>query len=280
MAAVVPVEYLYIAIGAAVVAFLFVFNEKNNQRMWNPEASVFIKARKKGIDVLDLVDPGTGHARFVLGEKEEEDDPVYEKSRWGLHADPSYVDGDASPERHPNKLNIQHCSTTMTFPVSPKNVLAQRTILRHRHDRAEFRQLDFLSDRDLLVLLNSPSNNLDHDADIFIEKYQPMAIDYDEEGHKMEIPLTTNDLVDRIKEFKEYCQELNIEGGAFAYHEYFRNSPYAHSSQTTQRINYLFEEIANRKAALMDKIWTYALVAIALLGAVGVVIYVISIAAD
>ena len=279
MGASVPIEYLYVCVGLLFVAGFYIVNTWNNTRLWNPEGPVFIAARKKGLPVLRVTDPGTGHARHVLGEKEREDDPIYSKNKWGLHADPSYIEGDASPEWHPNGLLIYATSPNATFPVSPKSALAQKTILKHRRDRREFKDLDFLSDRDLLVLLSSPAAHLEHDAGIFIETYKPMIVGFDDAGNPIEVEMTTNDLVERLKAFKDYITTLPIEGGAFAYHEYFRNNPYAHSSQTTQRLNYLFQKIADRKAALADKLWTYGLIGMGMLGAVGVTIYIISIAA-
>lgn len=279
MGAVLPAEYVYLSVLALIGVIGVYFYKWSENRTWNPEGPVFIAARKKEIPIQDMVDPGTGTARFVLGTKDEEDDPIYSKDKWGLHADPAYIEGDASPERHPNGLVIQHTSTTMTFPVSPKNVLAQQTILRHRHDTAEFRELDFLEDRDLLILLNSPANHLKKDAEVFLEKYKPMVLALDENGVDTEFPMETNDLIDRVKAFKKMCLSLPIEGGALSYAEYFRNSPYAHSSQTTQRINHLFEMKAWKKAKDMINMWTYALIGVMILGAVGVVIYIISIAA-
>lgn len=279
MSASVPVEYLYLSVFITLGVIGFYFYKWNENKMLNPEGPIFITARKKEIPVLDMVDPGTGTGRFMLGTKDQEDDPVYSSDKWGLHADPAYTEGDASPERHPNGLVIQHTSTTMTFPVSPKNVLAQKTILKHRHDTTEMQELDFLEDRELLILMNSPADHLEKNAEVFLEKYKPMVLALDETGMEIELPMETNDLIDRVKAYKELCLTLPVEGGSLSYAEYFRNSPYAHSSQTTQRINHLFEMRAWKKAKDMINMWTYALIGVMLLGSVGVVIYIISIAA-
>ncbi len=275
----IPIEYLYITVGLLVVAVIYIINDKNNARLYNPEGPLFVKARKKEIPILRVIDPGTNHARHILGDKERDDDPVYAKDMWGLHADPAYIEGDASPERHPGGLLIYNISPNVTFPISPRNVLAQHTILRHRRDLPEFADLDFLSDRDLLVLLSSPSDHLPHDAQIFTDNYKPTIVEIDESGQPVEVEMNAADLVDRITAFRKYATTLPVEGGGFAYHEYFRNNPYGHSSQTTQRINHLFQRIADRKSAMADKLWTYGLIAIGLLGAVGVTIYIISLAA-
>jgi hypothetical protein len=279
MATLLPAEYVYLSAFAFIGLLIYHIYYRNEIRTWNPEGPLFVKARKKDIPLLDMVDPGTNTARFVLGYKDKEDDPVYDKDSWGLHADPSYTEGDASPERHPNGLVIQHTSTTMTFPVSPKNALAQKTILDHRHDRPEFRELDFLDSRDLLILLNSPANHLKENAELFLEKYKPMTVGMDELGEVIEIPMEANDLIDHVKAFKTYCQKLPIGGGTFSYGEYFRNSPYAHSSQTTQRINHLFDMKAKKNALAMLNLFNYAIIACMILGATGVVIYIISMAA-
>lgn len=272
----VPIEYLYVTVFGIIAAVGLYLNSWNNHRVWNPEGKIFIAARKEGLDVLDMVDPGTNTARFVLGVKDKEDDPVYDKDRWGLHADPAYTEGDASPERHANGLNIQHVSTTMTFPISPKNTLAQKSILKHRNDKAHFKELGFLNDRDLLVLLNSPANHLAKDSKVFIEKYKPMVAGIDEDGNPVEIELDSNEMIDRIKEYKAYCQQLPIETGNFSYAEYFRNTPYAHSSQTTQRINYLFEMKAKKAMMGLFNIMNYAVAACMIIAAGGVCIYLIS----
>jgi len=279
MGASIPIEYLYLAVGLLLVAVVYIVNERNNIRLYNPEGPLFIAARKRELPLLRIIDPGTNHARYIIGEKDRDDDPVYAKDMYGLHADPAYVEGDASPERHLGGLLVYNISPNVTFPVSPRNALAQQTILRHRRDLTEFEDLDFLSGRDLLVLLGSPADHIKHDAGIFIDSYKPTVVMVDDEGQPVEIEMSADNLVNLITAFKGYVTALPIEGGGFAYHEYFRNNPYGHSSQTTQRINYLFQKIADRKSALADKLWTYGLIGMGLLGTVGVVIYIISMTA-
>jgi len=157
--------------------------------------------------------------------------------------------------------------------------LAQQTILRHRRDKPIFKELSFLDNRDLLVLLNSPANHLSKDSEVFLRKYKPLTVGTDENGDMIDVEMSSNDLIDLINEYKAYCQSLPIETGAFSYAEYFRNSPYAHSSQTTQRINHLFEMKAWKKALDQINLFNYVIMACMLLGAVGIVIYIISMAA-
>jgi len=140
----------------------------------------------------------------------------------------------------------------------------------------KFKTLSFLTDSELFTLLKQPRELLPDAAAVFLEKYSPTQpkVDYTEEDQEM--PL--DEMVIILCEMQDFMTALPIEGGLFCYHSAFKDLPYAHSSQDIQRIKYLFEQKIWEQFKDQDKMWTKVIMVIALLGATGGLIYILSMA--
>jgi len=204
------------------------------------EGKIFNAARKKGLPVLSIENVGNGHATFALGTKDEDEDPIFEIDGVSMKVDPSMCSGGAEPTRK------------------------------------KFKTLSFLTDSELFTLLKQPRELLPDAAAVFLEKYSPTQpkVDYTEEDQEM--PL--DEMVIILCEMQDFMTALPIEGGLFCYHSAFKDLPYAHSSQDIQRIKYLFEQKIWEQFKDQDKMWTKVIMVIALLGATGGLIYILSMA--
>jgi len=240
------------------------------------EGKIFNAAPKKSLPVLSIENVGNGHATFALGTKDEDEDPVFEIDGVSMKVDPSMCSGGAEPTRYKKGLNIWHYASSKFLPISSRTALAYQTIKMHRSDQKKLKMLSFLTDSELFTLLKQPRELLPDAAAVFLEKYSPTQpkVDYTEEDQEM--PL--DEMVIILCEMQDYMTALPVEGGLFCYHSAFKDLPYAHSSQDIQRIKYLFEQKIWEQFKDQDKMWTRILMVIALLGATGGLVYILSMA--
>lgn len=270
---VIPVEYLVIGIGVPVLGLMGLIMFLLNLKLYAPEAFIFRSARLKNLPVLDLVDVGTGESRFLLGTKADIDDIAFDTGHYGIQVDPSLVSGNCDPSRYTKGLKIFHYCTTRWLPITPQNVLAIQTVKRIRDEK--YPDLLFLTDLELMSLLNAPRTDLMHDASRYIEKYRPVSINGDMQSH-----IGPDELIRQMVALQDELVQTPVDTGFFAYHHAFKDIPFAHASQDLEQLKLLIQRKVFKQFENRDKTWTYALCAVAVLGAVAVVIYVISMAAS
>jgi len=269
---VLPVEYLALGIGVPVIICLGVVMFLMNLKLYAPEAFIFRKARLKNLPVLDLIDVGTGESRFIIGTKGDIDDIAFETEHYGIQVDPSLVSGNCDPSRYTKGLKIFHYCTTRWLPITPQNVLAIQTVKRIRDEK--YPDLLFLTDLELMSLLNAPRTDLKHDADRYIEKYKPVSVRA--EG---QVSIDANGLIEQITTLQDELVQTPIDTGFFAYHHAFKDIPFAHASQDLEQLKLLIQRKVWKQFENKDKTWSYVLAVLAILGGVAVVIYVLSMAA-
>lgn len=265
---VLPVDYLFIGGGVMVAIIAILLMIVIDTRSNAPEAAIFKRARKKGLPVLDITDIGTGESRFLLGKKDGVDEIAFSTGHYGIQVDPSLCSGNTDPSRYRNGLAIYHYCSTKWLPISPHNVLAIQTV---KNLRVKYPDLDFLTDLELMTLLNTPRSDLKHDSERFLEKYSPVAI---ERGTP--ITLTPNTLISRVREFQDEITKTPVDTGFLAYHHAFSSIPFAHAAQDLEQLKLLIQRKTYAQFQDQIKMWNYVIMALALLGGIGVVIYVIS----
>jgi len=134
-----------------------------------PEAKVFIKARKKKLAILEISDTA-GRTAFTVGAKRKKSDVHFQGSEYGIQIDPK-LQGNAPENRTVDGVPIHHFSTQYPFSMSDKNARALETIVEYARDN--FPELNFLMDSDILILANTPRDNLDHDINNYIMEFEP-----------------------------------------------------------------------------------------------------------
>lgn len=168
---------------AAASTIILVFFLMDNKK-WCPERNILVKARKKGIPIIEITDLGSNQIIWELGEKANPDDIAFEsKTGAGIRIDPILVSSGCTPKRF-NGANIYSYAYESFLPQTTKNNLAFKTILRYRHEKCK--DLDFLQDIEFIELISRPQNHLEHDALMFLTKYFTPAIKKDETTGKEE----------------------------------------------------------------------------------------------
>lgn len=149
-----------------LIAFVF------DMRKYGEEAFIFRKARKKNLPVLDVCDIGTGDSQMFLGVKDAKGDIYFDMKEYGDKLDPGMTTGDCAPSRYPHGLSIYHYSTISWLPLGPEQALGFKAINK---TRTKYPNLKFLSDEEVHQLLDTPSQEMDHDVEMFIRKYRPQG---------------------------------------------------------------------------------------------------------
>jgi hypothetical protein len=106
---------------------------------------------------------------------------------YGDKLDPSMTTGDCAPSRYPRGLNIYHYSTISWLPLGPEQALGFQKI---NELVPNYPNLKFLTEEEIHQLLDTPSQELEHDVEMFIKKYRPQGGIVIE---KMNIPDITED---------------------------------------------------------------------------------------
>ena len=157
---------LFAALGIVTLAFIKYWLDIKRLA---PEAKVFMKARKKKLAVLEISDTA-GRTAFTIGAKRKKSDVHFQGSEYGIQIDPK-LQGNAPENRTIDGVPIHHFSTQYPFSMSDKNARALERIVEHARDN--FPELDFLMDSDILILANTPRDNLDHDINNYIMEFEP-----------------------------------------------------------------------------------------------------------
>lgn len=157
---------LFVALWIVVLAFVKYWYDI---KKFAPEAKTFKKARMKKLSILELSDT-SGRIVFGIGTKRKKSDVHFQGSEYGIQIDPK-LQGNAPENRTVDGVPIHHFSTQYPFSMSDKNARALETIVEYA--RNNFPELNFLMDSDILILANTPRDNLDHDINNYIMEFEP-----------------------------------------------------------------------------------------------------------
>ena len=247
-----------------------------------PEAFVFADARRNGLPVLEMIDVGSGHGKFFLGERDKDDKINFDTGYAGIQIDPTLTTSETAPTRHPYGLNIFRYGTTHWLPITSKNALAMKTIRAARHDGV-FKAMDFLKDEELFQLISTPRDHLEHDCQLFIKRYQPeWPVGMDKElatiGKKAQTGMEATDLQVLIEVFQQKISTMPVQTGFFAFQAGIKDLPFAHAAQDLEHLimlvkKELFEQF-QKKLEWMQ----YGIIFAVIICASGFAIYIASMA--
>jgi hypothetical protein len=238
--------------------FLVVFWYKR----FNPEGWLFIRARRDNVPILKLHELGGGKVHRILGQKEKKDYPWFETNFFGVQLDPAFSSR-CIPERSIGGLEEYNYSTIHPLPLSSSNARAMCTIKQYVRDH--FMELDFLCDYEVLCLLGAPRDHLEHDCQLYIDKYHPDidSIDFEEgmskealemlnpdareqyiSTHRNRSALELHRFVDLIKSIQDLTATLPLDCGPFSYSEAFQVVPHGFLSQDMHALIQLVKRLA------------------------------------
>ena len=267
MADMVPLEWLIIVAAGAVLIIGALLVMWLGNRDTSTEGKIFTKARNLGLPILEVADMSTNHAKWFLGEKDEDGDPMFEVPGLPMKIDPSMCSGSAVPLRYGNGLNIWSFASSKSLPLSVDSMLAFETMIAHRKDKPHFKIFADVPDNELFSLIRISKAHLMDAAPIYISKYKLLGIRLPDESEAT--TLDVNTFVEAIEMMKSYFAVLPVETGFYCKTKAFSALPYAHSSQDIERIKYLLEAKADLKNANNAKMMQYVVMFCMVLAALG-----------
>jgi hypothetical protein len=217
------------------------------------------------LPVLKIHEIGNGKIHRVLGQKTKKDYPWFDTQYFGMQLDPAFS-SKCVPERSVRALEEYNYSTIHPLPLTSTNARALGTIVQHV--RATAPDLAFLSDDEVVCLIATPRDNLDHDVHLYIEDHTPTisrvvfdndmskemfeSLPTDEREaylatHTVIEPMTDAYLVDRIKTIQDETAELPVNCGPFSYSAAFEQNP---SGFLSQDLESLVEQV--KRLALLE----------------------------
>jgi len=249
MAATFTLEFLHLAILIVLLAagWLAFGLRIYDDWQWVPERGKIKTCRKKGLDLLAIVHPGTGKTILFPGKKKRKDDVKFQTPGFGVQVDPDFS-GHSEPMRLQKGLNLHIYPSTHPTPVSVKNMAALTQLVGKVRER--WPSVNFLSDEEVIALVNKPRDFLDHDCQVYQEKYSPLGPD----GEAM----TTDELITAITDIQDKLSTEPVEfDKPLLIPTALKLTPSAFLSQFLQQMEAYIRQQEQRR--LMDdmKIWLY-----------------------
>lgn len=204
-----------------------------------PEGKIFAKARWKRIPVLFIHDTA-GTVDIVLGCKQKRDDIAFNTKRYGIQLDPGF-ESSAPEDRTLDGLRMYHYSVSFPFPIGGRNARAIERIIDFV--REGHKDLSFLSDLEVLTLLGTARDDLKHDCQIMVDKYQPSTKLVASVGGDGGVDgAATDALVTCIEHIQDEVSTIPIESNDFFSYTYaFKLIPSAMLSQDIHQLKLLIE---------------------------------------
>ena len=305
--AIVTVAVIIFVLAATIVGYL----------RFGAEGFLFSKARRNGKAVYIDTELGSQISEFAIVDKTSPKDVVLKDEESGIKVDPSMLDSNAKPMRFPGNLDIYIYTYYNYMPQSISNHAAFKVIKGYFDAECPDLQflsikefIELISDpehyleRNALVKLNKYFKVAEkHDANgnpvmemlpngtqkpklTFVREFTTEVDDIDpvtneKVGTHMGIVQQDLDLPELLRHLTKAridISKLQIPGGLIAGTEAFKYNSVAYSSQHLGHVLMLYEQKIRDAMKGMFDMFTVGLVALMILGGVGICIYIISMA--
>lgn len=194
------IDPLYIAAIAivAVVGWLWLFMYYSKITKWAPEAKIIADCRKNGKPLVESV--GGGRVVLSAGKKADSGDILFKTDDGAVRID-SRVLGRDPPSIARGGLQWLHYSRRFAFNTSPETSCALISIIDHV--RADYPELNFIGDTDVIKLISTPAPDIEHDCSAFIDPEDPQ--------------MTADTLTGKIENIIDESAGLPIKFGPFSF---------------------------------------------------------------
>jgi hypothetical protein len=206
-------------------------------KKYAPEAYVYAAARKKGLPILRITD-STDAEELYLGVKERHDDPIFKTKAYGVQLSPS-MQSIALTNRTRDGVPIHNFSVHFPFSIAARNARAIQTILEYVRTNPKYAMLNFLPDMELISLVGTPRDHLEHDTQNYLDEHQP------------EIEKDT--FIQLIMDIQDETRAIPVKQGFFSYSLAFENIASAFSGQDLHQVKLLIERIVRDNVMKEEK---------------------------
>lgn len=275
----VPFEQFLIVMAVAFFLMMILIYFVYNWIRFCPEFWTIVKGRKGDRPILDITDPSGGNSEVILGKKDANGAPVFKNTEHGMKIDPGFS-GNAMPERWRYGLSFYHFSKNYPTAITTRNAMARITTRDHIRDK--YKDLNYISDEELMTLVGTTREKLPGIARIFVEKYI-VELTETEKAAGMNPGTVSdsvtaqlvNDMVDKITKIQDEVSKIPVKDGPFSFSEAFKLFPGAFLSQDLHSIVLYTERITHIKDKKLLNIMTIAIAFFICCVGAGVLFYVL-----
>jgi hypothetical protein len=266
----IGLEYIVLIPTLFIFVIMFLVWFIMDLKKFGYEGFVFRKARKKDLPALQLEDIGTGYTELIVGQKDKKGSPIFKhpKDDSVILVDPTILTA-TKPAYWGNGLYMHHYASNQYQPLNTINALGLNQVVKVQEQY--FPELNFLKKRDLMAFAKMKQDNIHQNVKVVIDAYRP-EWDNGDAVTEDEIVQAVIGLQDRLKHTKTAADMPVLWDAAFAM------NPVTHQAQDLGELKKLMEMLIRKELEKWFNMWNYVIMAIALLGVVAVVIYVISMA--
>jgi hypothetical protein len=311
-----PIWMFVCAFITACVIFAILIMTIYGYIRWGPEGFLFAKARKSGLGVAIDTELGSSNSEFILMEKENPKDVVLRDEEAGIKVDPAMLDSYCKPMSFPSGLSIYIFTFYNYMAQSVQNHAAFRVIEEDFLHNPKREILRFLAIKEYVELLSDPEHYLERNAMIKLNKYFSMREKRDDKGEiikgednktpqmthvrryetwiedpgtdadgkplkhwgLVEQDISLPEMMQAIYQSRHDINQMHIPGCLIAGTEAFKYNSVAYSSQHLSHVLMLYYSKIVEDLKHKVDLLTYGIVAMMILVAGGVAIYVISMA--
>jgi hypothetical protein len=311
---VIPLWMIVIIIISTMVIVAILVMTITGYLRYGSEGFLFAKARKNGTGVYIDAELGSDVADFVLAEKASPKDVVLKDEESGIKVDPSLLSSNARPLRFKGGLDVYIYSYYNFMPQTIRNHAAFAAI--NRYFENECHELNFLSIKEFVELISDPEHFLERNATIKLNKYFKITEaknpdDSTKIGDDGKTPLFTYarryedwieeyteadgtviprhrglieqdislpNMIQLIAKARQDVSVMPIMGGLIAGTEAFKYNSVAYSSQHLGHVLMLYYTKMMEDLKGQIETWMYIIGLVAIIGAIGVSVYIASMA--
>ena len=244
------------------ISFYFTVNKQA------PSIIVFRKAFKKNKPVIEIED-GAGNIVHFVGEKDKKWDVEFNKKDFGLKIDPMYSTISPS-ERLPKGVPIYRYRINLHFPVDARGAHGLITLIHHVRTNPIYLPLEVIKDDMTIIEL------IDMDSDDLGEAIIQKMKEYDPNFDENEAGNTVIDIMETIELLKSNLPILHVKSEKLSISDALKYVPTAFTSQDLNKVLQMVEFRAKQESGFESKIMTYAIAGAIVIGAFGLVIYVLN----
>lgn len=314
---VVPLWLIVIIIISVMVVIAILILNIVGYLRYGSEGFLFAKARQNGLAVYLDSELGSGIADFALAEKASPKDVVLKDEESGIKVDPSMLDSNARPMRLKGGLDLYLYSFYNFMPQSVNNHAAFATINKYFKEQCrelnflsvkEFVELisdpEHFLERNTAIKLNkyfklgeatdkngAPILVKANDGTmvpklVYVRRYEDWIEEYTNDDGvaiprhlgMVEQDLEISTTIQLIAKARQDISVLPIMGGLLAGDEAFKYNSVAYSSQHLGHVLMLYYTKMMEDIKGQIETWMYIIGLVAIIGAIGVSVYIASMA--
>jgi len=208
-------------------------------KKYAPDVKVHATARRKRLPLVRITDSNDTEYLFV-GERGSHGDPVFKDVGFGVQLTPQ-MQQKAHASRTQDGVPVFNYSVNFPFSISPKNAVAIKTILEYVRENPKYKPLSFLPDMELMTLIGMKREQLEKDAQSYIDMYEPEDVD-------------DSLLITLIKDIQDETSALPLKHGEFSYRLAFENIASSFTAQDLHQTMQAIERMIRRKLGQEERI--------------------------